>query len=124
MSAMTYCKHCGYHITQGRAPFQNPEYWYASGFNSRFCPDAEGRPHAPQVGRSYTIGLPVTFTVEDDGKVTVDVDLSEVYDLSEDEEAYVRYGGLQVLRDALTVSEAADKVGNTHTFTLTTTEAS
>lgn len=125
---MNHCRFCGAPIRRQKAFLSQTEQWIDihATMCGAFCPAVEGREHEPEVGRSYSIGLPVMFTVQDDGTVTVDVDLAEVCDLDEDEQACKRYPGLQVTRDILTVSEAAGRVGNTHTFTLqpTTTEAS
>lgn len=51
--------------------------------------------------RSYVIGLPVVITIDDDGKVTAEVDLSEATDIHEDEEAAENYGDEQVTADRI-----------------------
>lgn len=66
-----------------------------------------------QTPRTYVVGLPVAVTIHPDGKVEIDVDLSEIGDIDEDDEAYERYGA-QVMIDSLTVSTAADTIGNHH----------
>lgn len=49
--------------------------------------------------RSYVIGLPVVITVNDDGTLTAEVDLSEAADIHEDEDAYEKYGEAQLDED-------------------------
>lgn len=71
----------------------------------------------PAEERSYCIGLPVAVTLHTDGSITFDVDLSEVDDL--DEDVSDRYPEDIVAGDASTVSAAAARIGNHHSFTVT-----
>lgn len=65
--------------------------------------------------RHYVVGVPLAITVDHDGRVTLDVDLSEITDFTEniegDYDATAR-GDEQV------VSDAAARVGNCLTITI------
>lgn len=71
-----------------------------------------------ETARFYAVGLPVGVTIYADGTVHFEVDLSEVSDIDEDDDAYERYGDEQVAADALTVSAAADRLRNTISTTV------
>lgn len=63
--------------------------------------------------RSYVIGLPVVITIDDAGKVTAEVDLSEATDIFEDEEAAEKYGDEQVTADRIHIDNTLTNLSST-----------
>lgn len=68
--------------------------------------------------RSYVVGVPLAITVHDDGRVTFDVDLSEISDADENIEGEITD---QNIADLSTMSEAAGRLGNCLTITINPT---
>lgn len=69
--------------------------------------------------RTYVVGVPLAITVDENGRVTFDVDLSEVGDFVE----HVEEGSIPdsiVDADVLTVEAAATTLGNHHTLPVIT----
>jgi hypothetical protein len=58
--------------------------------------------HRPTI-RSYTVGAPMTVHVHEDGKVTYEVDLSEIHDIWESENDYDE---AQIEADSATIDAA------------------
>lgn len=120
------CTACGEFVVQGRGPFQSVDLFYANRMCGAFCEAAEGQPHTlvekpkPKYGpRTYTTGVPLAITVHDDGRVELDVDLSEVHDME-----HVEIDTFPLLEaDTTTVSLAAGRLGNCLTMTINPTIA-
>lgn len=70
-----------------------------------------------ETSRSYVVGVPLVVTVSRSGHVTFEVDLSEVGDIDEDEDAAERYSDAVIAADILTAEGAARRLQ--HTFTRT-----
>lgn len=66
--------------------------------------------------RYYCLGLPVTVGVDDWGRVTISVDLSEIGDI--DEGPLFDYDQDLILADVDVAEQAAERVGNYITTTL------
>lgn len=67
--------------------------------------------------RYYTIGLPGVISIDDNGRVTLEVDLSEAHlEMLESEEAADRYHSDVVKADGETVSEASRAIPWTAPF--------
>lgn len=65
--------------------------------------------------RNYVVGLPVCVTVDDYGRVTLDVDLSEISDVLENHEGEIT---AREEIDVATMSEAVGRIGNCLTMTI------
>lgn len=65
--------------------------------------------------RNYVVGLPVCVTVDDYGRVTIDVDLAEITDVLDNHEGEITEA---VEADVTTMSEAVGRIGNCLTMTL------
>lgn len=65
--------------------------------------------------RGYVVGVPLAITVHDDGRVTLDVDLAEITDFTENIEG--EYDDTTDA-DVAVVSDAAARVGNCLTVTI------
>jgi hypothetical protein len=65
--------------------------------------------------REYVVGVPLSITVHDDGRVTFDVDLAEISDCDEHVEGEIT---ALVQTDIDTLSEAAGRIGNCLTVTI------
>lgn len=65
--------------------------------------------------RTYVIGIPMAITLEDDGRVILDVDLTEIGDMEPTE---VGISDQVIDTDVLTVEDAAARLGRALTFTI------
>ena len=72
-----------------------------------------------ETARSYSIGVPVAVLVRPDGSVKFDFDLTEVYEI-DDDDAVARYDEDTLQADILTVSAAAATLRNHHSITTPT----
>lgn len=70
--------------------------------------------------RTYVVGVPLVITVDENGRVTFDVDLSEVTDFTEHIEDDLLIPDEIVDADVLTVAAAADTLGNHFTLPVIT----
>lgn len=69
------------------------------------------------IERHYVVGLPVCVTVDNLGRVTIDVDLAEIEDVYDNIEIVTPW----VDDDVKTLSEAAGRIGNCLTMTINPT---
>lgn len=117
------CTACGAFVTRGRAPFQSADRLYENRPNGAFCPAADGEPHTLEPKRTnhgprtYVIGVPLALTVDDYGRVTLDVDLAEAAgrDLEPCDEGQPER---TLLVDSEVLSEAVARIGNCLTVTI------